>query len=90
MDKPTSEQLIELLGNKSEITIVSDIVYGLDFEYKELQQRIDKAIEFIENNKRWDTVFHGKDEDLEDYPDGMYESDVNKLLSTLKGSDKEC
>lgn len=39
--KSTAEQLLEQLGNKSEITIMSDVVYGLDFEYRQLQREID-------------------------------------------------
>ena len=34
--RPTSEQLVEELGNKLEITICSDIVHSLDFEYKQV------------------------------------------------------
>lgn len=34
----TAKQLLDILGNKSEMTIMSDIVYGLNFEYEQLQQ----------------------------------------------------
>ena len=34
----TAAQLVKQLGDKSEITIMSDVVYGLDFEYNQLQQ----------------------------------------------------
>lgn len=37
-DRPTSEQLVDLLDNKLEITVCADVVYGLDYEYKQLQQ----------------------------------------------------
>lgn len=41
-DKPTSQQLVELLDNELDITICRDVVYGLDCEYKQLQQERDK------------------------------------------------
>lgn len=44
MNKPTCEQLIEQLGNNEDITICSDVVYGLGFEYQQLKNRIDKAL----------------------------------------------
>lgn len=34
----TAKQLVEQLGNSTEITIMSDIVHGLNFEYEQLQQ----------------------------------------------------
>lgn len=37
-DRPTSEQLVDLLDNELEITICADVVHGLDFEYKQLQE----------------------------------------------------
>ena len=40
LDKPTSEQLVELFEaeGSQDITIMGDIVYGLDFEYKQLEE----------------------------------------------------
>lgn len=37
-DRPTSEQLVELLDSEPDITICSDVVHGLDYEYKELKK----------------------------------------------------
>lgn len=37
-DRPTSEQLVDLLDNELEITICADVVHGLDYEYKQLQE----------------------------------------------------
>lgn len=42
MNKPTCEQLIEQLGDKQDITICSDVVYGLAFEYQQLKNEVDK------------------------------------------------
>lgn len=39
-DRPTSEQLVELLGQEKDITICADVVHGLDYEYKNLQRKI--------------------------------------------------
>ena len=36
-DKPTSEQLVDLLDNELEMTICTDVVHGLDYEYKKMQ-----------------------------------------------------
>ena len=37
-DRPTSEQLVDFLDNELYITISSDVVHGLNFEYKQLQR----------------------------------------------------
>lgn len=37
-DRPTSEQLVDLLDDELEITIYADVVHGLDYEYKQLQE----------------------------------------------------
>ena len=37
-EKPTSEQLVEKLDDALDITIGADVVHGLDYEYKQLQQ----------------------------------------------------
>ena len=44
-DRPTSEQLVELLDNEQDITICSDVVRGLDYEYKQLQEENQKSKE---------------------------------------------
>ena len=46
-EKPTSLQLVEILGNKFEITITSDVVNGLHYEYLQLKKKLDKAIEML-------------------------------------------
>ena len=46
MNKPTCEQLIEQLGDKQDITICSDVVYGLGYEYQQLKNEVNKL-----NNK---------------------------------------
>ena len=40
-DKPTSQQLVELIDNELDITICRDVVNCLDYEYKQLQQERD-------------------------------------------------
>ena len=49
-------------------------------EKEELQQRIDKAIEYIENDK--------KDKCMEDFKTGIMTREL-KILEILKGDDKE-
>ena len=62
-DRPTSEQLVDLLDNELEITICADVVHGLDYEYKQLQEenkKLNGAIQTydillkanVEENKR--------------------------------------
>ena len=34
----TAKQLVEQLGDNTELTIMADVVHGLDYEYKQLQQ----------------------------------------------------
>ena len=66
---------------------IQKIFYIVD---EDLKQRIDKAIEYIENNSLYDIEY---DEDI--YENKTYMSGVNdeiasrKLLDILKGSDKE-
>lgn len=50
-DRPTAEQLVEKLDNELDITICSDVVHGLDYEYKQLQQEnqeLKKQLEEVE------------------------------------------
>lgn len=49
MTKPTCEQLIEQLGDKQDITICSDVVYGLGFEYSQLKKEIDRLNNIMNN-----------------------------------------
>ena len=46
-EKPTSLQLVEMLGDKFEITITSDVVNGLHYEYSQLKKKLDKVIELL-------------------------------------------
>ena len=48
-DRPTSEQLVDLLDNELEITICADVVHGLDYEYKQLQEENKQLKEQLEN-----------------------------------------
>ncbi len=45
----TAKQLMELLGSKHEITIMSDIVNGLNFEYEQLQQENKELTRLVAN-----------------------------------------
>lgn len=51
-DRPTSEQLVDLIDNELDITICSDVVRGLDFEYKQLQQENKQLKEINEEHKK--------------------------------------
>lgn len=51
-DRPTSEQLVDLIDNELDITICSDVVHGLDFEYKQLQQENKQLKEINEEHKK--------------------------------------
>lgn len=65
MNKPTCEQLIEQLGDKQDITICSDVVYGLAFEYQQLEQ---------ENQKLRDEIM-----ELQEYKKAVYE--IHKYIN---------
>lgn len=52
-DRPISEQLVEIIDNEPEMTVTSDVVYGLDYEYKQLQ---------TENKQLKDTLTKAKHE----------------------------
>lgn len=49
MNKPTCEQLIEQLGDNLDITICSDVVYGLGYEYQQLENEVDKLNNIIKD-----------------------------------------
>jgi len=61
-----------------DIDYYKDEIHCLYAEKKELQERIDKAIEYIENNG--DEIIYSYDKTREL---------IDKLLDILKGSDKE-
>lgn len=65
MNKPTCEQLIEQLGDNLDITICSDIVYGLGYEYQQLE---------LENQKLRDEIM-----ELQEYKKAVYE--INKYIN---------
>ena len=48
-DRSTAEQLVEKLDNELEMTICSDVVHGLDYEYKQLQQENQELNKQLEN-----------------------------------------
>lgn len=62
-----------------EIDELKDEIHCLYAEKKELQKRIDKAIEYLEN---WEVNFYA-------YDTGEDKDNINELLDILKGSDKE-
>lgn len=51
-DRPTAEQLVEKLDNELDITICSDVVHGLDYEYKQLQQENQELKKQLEEKQR--------------------------------------
>lgn len=46
-EENTAKQLVNMLCNKSEITIMSDIVHGLNYEYEQLQKKYNKALSLL-------------------------------------------
>ena len=50
-DRSTAEQLVEKLDNELEMTICSDVVHGLDYEYKQLQQENQELKKQLEEYK---------------------------------------
>ena len=53
-DRPTSEQLVELLDQEYDITICADVVHGLDYEYKSLQkenQKLKRQLEYLRSGE---------------------------------------
>lgn len=63
MNKPTCEQLIEQLGDKLDITICSDVVYGLGYEYQQLElenQQLKNEVEKL-NNIRNEAIKYNKE-----------------------------
>lgn len=56
-DKPTSRQLVEELGDRLDITICSDVIYELDYEYLQLENKAKKYKEVIDkainNSQYW-------------------------------------
>jgi hypothetical protein len=80
-DKPTSQQLVDLIDDEQDITICRDVVNGLDYEYKQLQQErdkyksiVEKAIEYIE-----ETQLNGNK-----ISEMLCGSEIVKLLEILK------
>lgn len=53
-DRPTSEQLVELLDQEYDITICADVVHGLDYEYKSLRkenQKLKRHLEYLRSGE---------------------------------------
>ena len=48
----TAKQLVEQLGNSTEITIMADVVHGLDFEYEQLQQENENLKQINEEHRK--------------------------------------
>lgn len=84
-DKPTSQQLVELLDNELDITICRDVVYGLDFEYKQLQQENqqlkDLEYKFIDDGEEYSFTL----EEYFDMGDKLYncEQQLDKYKSII-------
>ena len=79
--KPTCEKLIETIGKKESICISQDIVYGLGFEYQQLENKINKTIKYIKENKLYNFSYD-KEEIFYTVSDKKAR---NKLLSILDG-----
>ena len=82
MTKPTCEQLIEQLGDKQDIIICSDVVYGLGFEYTQLKNKIDNALCLIDR-----TIEIIKQQPTKD--DSFILSRLYGIKFALNGGDKE-
>ena len=59
-----------------------------EYLVKELELRIDKAIEYIEENKNKTIAPYGDNEDY-DYEVCLFEDDIKELLDILRGEDNE-
>lgn len=67
-DSPTSEKLVAELGTKTDITISADIVHGLDYEYKHLQQKnqeLKGQLELYENGVYYFSELDRKDKEID-------------------------
>lgn len=67
-DSPTSEKLVAELGTKTDITICADIVHGLDYEYKQLQQKnqeLKGQLELYENGVYYFSELDRKDKEID-------------------------
>lgn len=101
MTKPTCEQLIEQLGDKQDITICSDVVYGLGFEYSQLKKEIDKLTaesthyesKYYIEAKKVDKAIDVLEELIAEFQLNNYITDfdkkMNKPLNILKGGDNK-
>lgn len=91
-DRPTSEQLVDFLDNELEITICADVVHGLDYEYKQLQEenkKLNGAIQTydillksnVEENKRLKDNWNKLKEYINKYI--KYDKDGRKISKCL-------
>lgn len=96
-EKPTSQQLVDLIDDELDITICRDVVNGLDYEYKQLQQERDKyksiveeAIEYIKHSwwLRLDQVYDTS-KDLQSWEVEQLFGILNKIKELEEGSN-EC
>lgn len=102
-DRPTSEQLVDLLDNELEITICADVVHGLDYEYKQLQEenkKLNGAIQThdillksnVEENKRLSReidMWNKKYNDMFDENKQLKEQLENVMTMTVCGDKKQ-
>ena len=87
-DKPTSQQLVDLIDEELDITISRDVVYGLDFEYKQLQnqnnglkQERDKYKSIVEEAiKHISNEFLCYDNESDEYIQGLKAIEILKEL----------
>ena len=91
-DRSTAEQLVEKLDNELEMTICSDVVHGLDYEYKQLQkenQELKKQLE--EKNNKLNSVLDYIDSNIfiEQFENVGNENNVRKEIIKRITNDKE-
>ena len=79
-DKPTSQQLVDLIDDELDITIYRDVVYGLYFEYKQLQQERDKYKSIVDELKKY-LKEESKKDDTYFIP---YLASIHKTLDKIK------
>ena len=87
-EKATIEQLYEQLGNNFDITICSDIVNGLYFEYKQLyyeNEQLKEQLELSEKARKEaiELINNINDWEICSKYDCMYKDDVLDVLRML-------
>lgn len=91
-DRSTAEQLVEKLDNELEMTICSDVVHGLDYEYKQLQQENQKLKKQLEEkNNKLNSILDYIDSNIfiEQFENAGNENNVRKEIIKRITNDKE-